>query len=208
MLRCQEGSGSVPICHVQCYLLTATRAARRSGHAGGLPPRAISPHPTHCNPGKAPWLLPLSAFPLAGQLWAGGGSCAPGCEPIAPPLTPKCASSGPQAPTLPPDCAPAPWPRVTTCLCAATASSRGTLRHPASSPVPQQPPPHASSCPSPSETPPPGWPGPGSGCGCLAGMAPCLLSPRPTPGTRGLVRVTQSRRGTESTVMGARLLHP
>lgn len=43
---------------------------------------------------------------------------------------------------------------------------------------------------------------------CRDGTLPFVPLSHPRDGICGLVRVTQSRRGTESTVMGARLLHP
>lgn len=122
--------------------------------------------------------FPFSTFPLTRRPGEGGGSCTTGWEPPAHPETclVRAASTHPPSEPSSPAC-PAPRPRVTACLCAATASSRGTLRHTSARTLAATS--CASSCPSPSA----GLAGPrGSGCGCPAGMAPCLLSPCPIPG--------------------------
>ena len=185
---CGAGKGPYPSLSVTSSATCGLRLElpEGSGHAGGLPPGAISPHPTRCNPGKAPRPLPLSAFPLARRPWAGGGSCATGWGPTALLLTPERVSSGLRAPTLPPNCAPQPVQHHGPVSPPASALPQP---HPAGPSVtqpaltPWQPPPHASSCPSPSEAPPPGWPGPMAlAAGALQGRHPASCPHVPSQG--------------------------
>lgn len=157
-----------------------------SGHAGGLLPSAIGPLPTHCNPGKAPRPLPLSTFPFARRPRVGGGFLHHGLGARCPATHPKtclvrATGTHPSSKQCSPAC-PAPWPRATACLCTATASSHGTLHHPAGS-CTLAAPPGLSSCPSSSGTPPLGWPGCAAlAVGALPGWHPASCPPVPSQG--------------------------
>lgn len=60
--------------------------------------------PSHAlQPGKSPAATSPFRLPPRQAALGRGASCATGWEPTAPPLTPKCASSGLRAPTLPPN---------------------------------------------------------------------------------------------------------
>lgn len=126
---------------------------------------AISPHPTHCNPGKALQPLPLSAFPLARQSQAREDLVPGAASPLLTLNVPYPGNEHPPTSILRFPLCPAPFP------VSALPLPMG--------PVAAQPAPVAS-CPGLST----GLAGTrGSGCGCPAGDDTRPLVPHPIPRT-------------------------
>lgn len=178
----------------------------------GCCPVPSVPFPRTATQEKPHGRFPFPPSPLPGGPGWEGGSCTMDWEPAAPPLTPKRALSGPRAPTLPPNSAPQPVPRHGPVPPPASALPQPhpmgpSITQPAL--APWQPPPACLPAPAP--------PGPLRWAGrdvrlwlwvlCRDGTLPLVPPSHPKDGICGFVRVTQSQRGTESIVMGARLLH-
>lgn len=183
MLRCQGGCGSVPTCHLQCYLWVATSAARgvwRCWRAAAQWHQS----PSHAlQSGKSPAAASPFHLPTRRVASGGGGLLRHGLGAHCPTTHPetcliRAVSTHPPSKPCSPFW-PTPWPPVTPLHCHSLIPrdppSPSQRSHARTAPT------HRVLLPQPLQSP----------STALAGTpAPCLLSPCPIPGV-GSVRLRE-----------------